>query len=160
MIIKGTDLMVFLQDPGTGNYKSIGYATSHTLTVGSNTTEISTKDSGGGKWVEQNVNKLNWSMSTENLFSLEGEQEGHSFDDLFKYMVNRQTVDLVFALESTWTIKPDTVPVGGWTPVTAPQYKGQAYITDLSVNAPDGDNASFSATFTGNGKLELIEPAP
>jgi hypothetical protein len=81
MIIKGTDLMVFATIGSS--LKSIAYATSHSLTVGANSTEISTKDSGGGKWIETNIQKLNWSMTTENLFTFEGGGQGHSFDDLF-----------------------------------------------------------------------------
>jgi predicted secreted protein len=149
-IIKGSDLMVFATIGST--LKSIAYATNHTLTVGSSSTEISTKDSGGGKWVETNVQKLNWSMSTENLFAWEGGGEGQSFDDLFAKMVSREPLTLVFALENSST-KPDVVPTGGWTPATAPRYTGSAYITDLQINAPDGDNASFTATFTGTGAL-------
>jgi hypothetical protein len=94
-------------------------------------------------------------MGTENLFTWEGGCEGHSYDDLFDKMITREPLTLVFALEDS-TVKPFVVPTGGWDPSDTPRYTGSAFITDLSVNAPDGDNASFSATFTGTGALTHI----
>lgn len=40
-----------------------------------------------------------------------------------------------------------TVPSGGWTPSTSGTYSGKVIITSLEVNAPNGDNATFTATF-------------
>ena len=151
MIIKGSDLMLFVQQ-GASTYKSVGYATNHTLTIGSTSSEVSTKDSGGGLWNEAVVQKLNWSTTTENLFSLDC--EGVTFDDLFGIMTSRQEITVQFTLESSYLTKPTQVPTGGWSPLATPKYSGKAYITDLQVNAPDGDNASFTATLTGIGALE------
>ena len=44
-IIKGDDLMLFIPD-GSNGYKSIAYATSHTLTMSAETTDVNTKDHG------------------------------------------------------------------------------------------------------------------
>ena len=74
-------------------------------------------------------------------------------------MVERTPVSVKFALESGYADKPDTVPTGGWTPIAAPVYSGDAYITDLQLNAPDGDNASFTATLTGSGALAKTMPS-
>ena len=150
MIIKGSDLMLFVQQGGV--YKSIGYATNHTVTIGSQSQEISTKDSGGGLWSEGTVHKLNWQMTTENLYSLE--PEGVSYDDLFDMMTTRQQVNVQFSLESSYLSKPNQVPTGGWSPIATPKYSGKCMITDIQKNAPDGDAASFTATFTGVGALE------
>jgi predicted secreted protein len=155
MILKGTDLMVFTDVKGSGTLKSIAYATNHTLTVGTASQEISTKDSGGGKWTELNIHKLNWSSSSENLYSYDG--AGTNYNDLFKKMLTRESLKLRFSLEDQYEDKPDAVPAGGWTAVDAPEYEGTAFITDLQLNAPDGDNASFSVTFTGSGALRLVE---
>jgi hypothetical protein len=45
----------------------------------------------------------------------------------------------------------------GWTPIDKPRYTGEACITDLQLNAPDGDNATFSCTLRGTGELKLVE---
>lgn len=142
MILSGTDVMVFVDD------KSIAYATSHSLTVGSNSSEVSTKDDAQGIWQAAVVQKLNWSATTENLYSIDG--AGNGFDDLFEAMVSRKPVKLKFGLESTYANK-GSVPPAGWTPIASPMFSGDAYVTDLAMNAPNADNASFTATFTGTG---------
>jgi predicted secreted protein len=154
MILRGTDLMVFTDVMGSSTSKSIAYATNHTLSLTANSQEISTKDSGGGKWLEMNLQKLSWSATSENLYSYDG--SGSNYNDLFEKMLTREPLKLVFALENS-TTKPDVVPTAGWAPVTAPRYTGSAYITDLQLNAPDGDNASFTVTFTGTGALALTD---
>jgi hypothetical protein len=99
---------------------------------------------------------LNWSTTTENLYSYD--QAGQGYNDLFTIMVARTPVEIKFALESGYEVKPDNVPSGGWTPIAAPVYSGSAYITDLQLNAPDGDNASFTATLTGSGAISITLP--
>jgi predicted secreted protein len=74
-------------------------------------------------------------------------------------MVARTAIDGVFALEGNSTNldtdKLDTVPTDGWIP-KAKQYKGKVYITSLEVNAPNGDNATFTVEFTGTGALTAV----
>lgn len=143
-ILSGTDIMVFLDG------KSIAFATNHTLTIGSTSSEVSTKDDAQGIWQHAVVQKLNWSATTENMYSLDG--SGAGFEDLFAAMTKRQAVKLKFGLESTYANK-GTVPATGWSPIASPIYSGDAYITDLSWNNPNGDNSTFTATFTGTGQL-------
>lgn len=144
-IIKGSTVMVFMDD-GT-SAKSIAYATNHTLTIGTNSSEISTKDNANSIWTQSVVQSLNWSLTTENLYSVDG--EGNSFEDLFDAMTSRTPVTVKFGISAT---PGGAVPTGGWLPGTAIK-TGQAVITDLTMNAPVDDNASFTATFTGVGAL-------
>ena len=153
--INGSDLMVFLKGDST-DYISIAFATSHSLSLSTETVETSSNDT-GGEWVAQAPRKLSWTTTTENLFSVEG--EGKVFTDLFDLWTNRTEVELVFGLEKDYQTKADEVPEGGWTPVTTGQYKGKAIITSLEVNAPNGDNATFTATFTGVGALTKVATA-
>jgi predicted secreted protein len=148
-ILKGTDLMVFVK-VGTA-FKSIAYATNHTLNLASTSASVSTKDSGGGVWDEAVVQKLNWTMSSENLYSNDG--QGVVFDDLFALYANRTKVTVVFALEDDYLSPPTTVPTGGWTPIDSPRYEGTAYISSITVNAPNADNASLSVELQGIGAL-------
>ena len=89
-VIKGRDLMLFI------NGKSIAFATSHSLTISMDTTETTSKDS-GGKWVTSNAGKISWEVKTENLFSNDG--EGVTFENLFDMMTAQTPIDAVFALE-------------------------------------------------------------
>ena len=149
--INGSDLMLFIESTGEGTaFKSIAFATSHSLSISAETVETSSKDT-GGKWVSKAPRKLSWTMSTENLYSLDG--EGSTYDDLFTAMTERKELSVVFSLEKEYAAKKDEVPEGGWTPVTTGQYKGKVVITSLELNAPNGDNATFTASFEGVGAL-------
>lgn len=151
--INGSDLMLFLKGTGDTAPKSIAFATNHSLSISAETVETSSKDS-GGKWVSKAPRKLSWTMSTENLYSLDG--EGSTYDDLFTLMTGREEIEVVFSLEKDYATKADEVPEGGWTPVTTGQYKGKVVITSLELNAPNGDNATFTASFEGVGALTKV----
>lgn len=147
-IIKGDNLMLF-----NAEGRSIALATSHTLSISADTADINTKDH--GIWGSTEVNKINWEISTENLYSVE------SFDNLFTTMMSRTPVDIYFGLKSetgNGTVDEDGTPITTgstdktWTKANG-SYKGKAYITSLTANAASGDNATFSATFTGVGAL-------
>ena len=146
-VINGGDLMLFLG--GT----SIAFSTSHKLSISAETVETSSKDN-GGKWVAKAVRKLSWNMSTENLYSLEG--AGKTYDDLFTMMTGRTEIDAIFTVEKDYATKADAVPAGGWLPSTTGQYKGKVVITSLELNAPNGDNATFTASFEGVGALTKV----
>lgn len=143
-VINGGDLMLFIGG------KSIAFATSHKLSINVETVETTSKDS-GGKWVNKAARKISWNMSTENLYSDEG--EGMTFSDLFDKLTAREPIQAVFCLEKNYTVKVDEVPEGGWIPSTTGTYTGQVIITSLEANAPNGDNATFTASFEGVGAL-------
>lgn len=147
-IIKGTDLMVFQGG------KSLAYATSCSLKLGSKTTSISSKDH--GKWEATKPVKFNWEMSSDNLFT------EADFGTLVTAWKAGLPVDVVFDIAKEISTATDAdgdgilVPELGWTPKGGAQgkgVKGKAYITTIDVNAPDGDNATYSVTFMGVGEL-------
>lgn len=144
-IIQGSDLMLFIGG------KSIAFATSHSLSLSAETVETTNKDT-GGKWVTKAARKISWTMNTENLYCVTG--EGNTYDELFDAMVNRTALDVVFTLEgNSTTSKLDEVPTDGWTPKATSGYVGKAYVTSLELNAPNGDNATFTASFEGCSAL-------
>lgn len=147
--IKGGKLMLFIGDQ---NPKSIAFATNHTFSINASLSDTSNKDEGAGDWNSQEPNLLDWSIDTENLYSLDG--EGNNYSDLFDIMVSKQKVKCVFALTAE---SGDNVPTGGWSPATptatSPIYEGNAVISSLQLNAPNGEYASLTATFTGIGAI-------
>lgn len=150
-IIKGGDMMLFVGG------KSIGYATNHTLSINADTKETSTKDS-GGKWQTSEVGVLSWTATSENLMS--NDQQGVGYQQLVDYMIARTEITGVFTLEGNSTnldtSKLDNVPTGGWTPDSdTPTLTGQMIITSVELNAPNGENATFTVNFTGTGSLAL-----
>lgn len=153
-VIKGGDLMLFV------NGKSIGFATSHSLSISADTKETTSKDS-GGKWQSSEVGILSWTASSENLCA--DKAEGVGYDELFDMMIARKPITGVFALEGNSTDlaegKLDKVKTGGWTPKASDGYTGQMVITSLEKNAPNGENATFTAQFTGVGELKKVSAA-
>ena len=146
--ISGGDLMLFLDT------KSIAYATNHTLEISGETQDTSNKDEGSGDWASNEVSILSWTASSDNLYSLDG--EGDNFEDLFDIMVAKTPIDAVFAKKSQASSVVD-VPTGGWTAATS-GYKGKVVITSLTLNAPNGEYATYTAQFQGVGALEKFAP--
>lgn len=144
-IIKGSRLMVFLNDA------PIAFATSHSLSITVNTSEVSTKDHGDFPSVIGN--NITWEITTENLYSDNAESA------LWAAMKTMQPVTVKFAPASNYSNETSQKGIVGvesateWTAGTAIA-SGKALITSLSVNAPAGDNATLSATFTGVGELD------
>lgn len=143
--VRGGDMMLFF------NGKSIAYATSHTLTISGDTQDTSNKDEGGGDWGSNEVSKLSWSATSENMYSLDG--QGSNFDDLYDLMVKKEPVTATFSKK---TETATDVPDGGWT-ASKPDYEGKAVITSLELNAPNGEYATYSVQFTGVGALTKVE---
>lgn len=148
-IIKGGTLMVFESHEINGaltNPKSIPLATSHTLRISAETSDVSHKDIADA-WSANDITKFSWEATTDNLYSDEG------MERLFTIMKNKEKVYMYFAPKSQaeGTPLPST---GTWTAAQDKGFVGLAYITSLEVNAQNGENATYSATFTGAGKLE------
>lgn len=152
-IMKGGDLMLFVKIGSS--MKSIAFATSHKLSISGDSVETSTKDS-SGKWTSKQVNKLNWNVTTDNLYSLDG--AGANYSDLFGMMTDMKEIEIVFSLESGYANKANAVPVGGWTPIASPQYRGKVIMTSLELNAPNGENATYTASFEGVEALTEFVP--
>lgn len=142
--IKGGDLMLFVDS------KSIAYATNHTLEINGETTDTSNKDEGGGDWASSEVSILSWNATSENLYSVDG--KGDNFGDLFDLMIAKTPIDAVFSKKSETSTD---VPTDGWTP-SVPKYSGKVVITNLSLNAPNGEYATYSVQFQGVGALTKV----
>jgi len=142
--IKGGTMMAFV------NGKSIACATSHTRTVTMETKETSSKDS-GGVWGTSEAGILSWSARSENISST-GEA-GLTYDDLVDLMIAREPITLVMGpKKETAAEVPDT----GWTPADGKGRTGEAFITNVEENLPNGDNATFTVDFTGTGPLKKV----
>lgn len=152
-IVKGKKLMVWVKS-GSGNYTSIGYCTNHTLSTSASTISVSHKDladAGSGKWDDQDIDTLSWTITAEAFYA--NSQEGIGFADVFGYYAAGTVLDLKFAVAADSTTG---VPTGGWAvPSTGTILTGKAIISSMDVNAPTDDNASFSVTFTGKGALSV-----
>lgn len=147
-IVKGSMLQVRITDAQNVEH-ILGFATSHSLSVTTNTTEVSTKDHGDyPAIIAQN---LTWEVQCENLYT------NANGRDLLAIQTGKQLVDLVFARVSNYDSKGivDNSNPSAWeVDDTHPILSGKAYLTSFSLNAPAGDNATVSCTFTGCGSFD------
>lgn len=144
-VVPGKDMMIFV------NKKATALATNHRLSITAETSEAASKDDGA--WGSSTVTKLRWEGATEALVSADSDVD--SYDTLFDAMLTRQPVEIISGRPSN--ITDDGVPEGGWTAPTTNYYKGQALITSLEKNDPNGDNSSMTISYTGVGKLERVK---
>lgn len=142
-IIKGKDLMLFDSDS-----HSFAYATNHTLTLSSELATVSSKDH--GLWDGGEVQKFSWEISTENLYTED------DFVTMFDHWTAGDKITVKFGLKSE-----DLDGIVGdqshdyWTlDSSKPYFQGQVIITSLTANANNGENATYSATLKGIGKIE------
>ena len=151
-IIKGSHLMVFMED-ANGDLQPIAFATSHTFSKQLNTQEVNCKDFGDVSAVlPQNYS---WTMQTDNLYSINGYQAvNNAFKDMAKVLVYFGETN--YRQTSTQASIVDVDVASDWSKEGFGE-QGYAYITALDVTASAGENATFSATFTGTGTLEEVE---
>lgn len=151
-IILGTELMLFVKD-SSGKTKALGASTACKLTLNANTLETSSKDS--GKWTSNQPAKLSWSCSSDNLFTIA------NYAELMEKCINREKINVMFTTAHDFNNKDG---VGdGWEISTSTDtnymaaWEGEAIITSIDMNAPDGDNATYSISMTGSGALKKAE---
>ena len=146
-IIKGRDLMLFNSDG-----HSYAYATNHTFTMTAETSDITSKDH--GVWGASEVSRVTWEITSENLYSTE------DYDSMFQTMTAGEPITIRFGLKNTPS-DPDMTPADGnmalpyWTSQNT-FYQGKALITSLVANANNGENATYSITLTGVGKMQKV----
>lgn len=167
-MIKGSQLMIF-RKVGTA-WKSVGFATNHQLSIQTSTSSVQTKDHGNYPAVVPQ--QTTWTLTAENVYCDTGAAtDASNAERIYMKMLNDQEqVDLYFS-KATWNAANlgaqgygivagtqgagATVPTdGSWTRATGAAntvIHGKAYVTDFSVNAPTGDYATLSVTFTGSG---------
>lgn len=110
----------------------ISKGTGHSLTIGQDVFEITSKDSAG--WKEIKPGLRNWSISGEFRFA---ENSTYGFTDLVAVHAARSSVNIKF----TTNTSGDNY------------YHGVAYLTSLEMSADMEDAQGFSASFEGTGVL-------
>ena len=137
--IKGQNLRVMVGG------KCIAMATSCTFHVSAQLEDSSTKDS-VGDFQDQEVTGLSWDAQTESLVTLEDNgTNGELPQDILSLMINKTKVTLTFDQTAGTNNRVAQNSVI--------KKSGQAYITDMSVQAANRQNSTLSVQFTGTGPL-------
>lgn len=152
-VIQGSDVML------TVGSKPIGFATSHTLSITTETADISNKDFGNG-YSSVLPTTISWECSCEAMYATDVYEGSATYAELLGYVTNKTEVTVVFgnsqnAGASTRTSEVDSA--GGW--VVSGVANGKGYITSLELNGANGEAATFSVTITGNGAIKAGAPS-
>jgi len=122
--VEGTDLLVYW------NGTAIAYSKNCTLNMELGNTPTTNKDDSG--WEGILPTKRKWSVDGDGLYNYAG-----SVSDLFALYNNRSRVSIKFTNNTSGD----------------KYYTGYAYITKLQLSAPDGETATYSFSFGGDGTL-------
>lgn len=136
-VIKGQNLRLKIAG------KFVGFATSCTVHVSASLEDSSTKDSSDGIFQEQQLTGLAWDISTDALYSVDTDATGINAEGALDAILARQKVDIEF----TGTVGTNN------RQATGHKYTGQAWINDISINAANRQNASYSLKAQGTGPL-------
>jgi TP901-1 family phage major tail protein len=132
-VVNGTNLRIY------DGAVPLGYATSCTLDMSSETRETLSKDS-VSSWAEFEVGQLSATLSFEGFFSEDTTINSNtvkSIRDIFTKFSAKTAI--------SWRFTTDTA--------TEVQYSGSGYITALNYSAPVEENATYSGTITVNGAV-------
>lgn len=124
--------------------KCVAFATSCTFHTALNLEESSTKDS-TNNYAEQTPTGLSWDLSCDALYSVDTDATGVNAIDALDIVLAQTKVQVQF--EQTNGEKNRETVSGGAV------YSGYAYVNDISVNATNRQNTSYSIQMTGDGAL-------
>jgi predicted secreted protein len=123
------------KNTGTPTPAAFACETNATLSVTQNTTTVSCKSIAAGGWESAIPTTKSWEVTCDCLYQDDDVATGGEFVDLMDlYITGANEVEVSISdAHNAWS--------------------GVAICTSLSLNAPDGDSATYSATFTGKGPL-------
>jgi len=127
--LNGHDLLVYVDGV------ALTHSTSCSVSISMSTISATTKDS--NKWEDILPGTRTWSMSSENNLALDA---ANGIEEVFAILDDAdRSVTVKFATSDA----ADRF------------FSGTAYITEISVDAPDESPATFSISFQGTGALTL-----
>lgn len=144
--VLGNEFFVF--DGSTG--VPLAYATECSLSISADTIETSNKMS--GTWASALPGQNSWTVSTSALYAADS---SWGYNQMFQSMSQRRPYKIKFGRVKNYNTIPDyTNPANYTLDASAGYYEGDAYLTSLELSAGNGEVASMSAEFTGNGQIQ------
>jgi predicted secreted protein len=139
--INGTSLTLYIPQGAVGSevWIPIGLAKSASLSISSDTPDISTKDSSA--WTEVMAGMKSFSMDFDALLSLTDDASANGFVPLYSYFTDRTTVKVAFGKDGSF-------------------WYGDAIISSLEQSAEAEQPVSFSGSLTGTGALTYSTASP
>jgi tail tube protein len=148
MIMNGTDLLLYYSaDDGT-TYTAFAHATAHSISYDMGTRKTSDKKSGTADTVAPL--RTSFSGSLDGLVTYVAACDYHA---LLGFIKNRTMLKVATATDDGSGDPDDSTVATG----TAAYYTGDIYLTNVTKNANDEDNVTYSASFIGNGELDPVD---
>jgi predicted secreted protein len=138
-IMNGTDLFLFV-DEADGD-TPLAHATSHSISYSMGTRETSDKSSGNATTIAPT--RTRYTGSADGLVTFDADCDYHT---LMAFVIARTKLFITSAHVAT-----------GAVDLSMKNYTGEIYLTDVTLNAADQENASYSITFEGNGALTPVD---
>ena len=133
--LSGKLVVVKWDTPSPGTPAAFACETNATLSMTQNTVTASCKSQAAGGWESAVATTKTWEVTCDALMQDDDKATDGEFVDLSELFITGPN-DVGVSIGDAHNV---------WT--------GKAICTSLSLNAPDGDSATYSATFTGVGAL-------
>ena len=135
----GNELFVYTDSSAN----PVAYATECSLSINANQIDTSNKQS--GIWASAIAGQLSWSISASAIYTSDA-----NYHDLYSKMISRNPVTVTIGCVQSLNSDAST-----YTKLDSSHYNysGNAFITSMELQAGNGQVASFSVEFTGEGKL-------
>ena len=130
--VNGTQFGVFI------NNTLIAFSTSCSINISQETMNVTTANT--GNWNSRTVSRRDWEVSCSALMSFDSCVTNRKFFDLYSNYIATQTL---FTLKFKTNVSGDKF------------FTGEAILTELSLDAPNEETATFSASFVAAGPLAV-----
>ena len=146
-IVLGEKVQLWVKDKSGATPTCLAMATSLSVEISADATDISSKDS--GRWASSLLGKISWTASASNLFTVA------DYSKLIDVMVANTPIEIVFATVKNY----DTVTSGTTDTPTVwesndDMYHGKVIVNSISLSANNGEVATYDVSFTGVGALQ------
>ena len=153
-IVLGEKVQLWVKDKSGATPTCLAMATSLSVEISADATDISSKDS--GRWSSSLLDKISWTASASNLFTVA------DYSKLIDVMVANTPIEIVFATVKNYdTVTSGTTDSEGMftnTPTVwesnDDMYHGKVIVNSISLSANNGEVATYDVSFTGVGALQ------
>ena len=153
-IVLGEKVQLWVKDKSGATPTCLAMATSLSVEISADATDISSKDS--GRWASSLLGKISWTASASNLFTVA------DYSKLIDVMVANTPIEIVFATVKNYdTVTSGTTDSEGMftnTPTVwesnDDMYHGKVIVNSISLSANNGEVANYDVSFTGVGALQ------
>ena len=151
-IVLGEKVQLWVKDKSGATPTCLAMATSLSVEISADATDISSKDS--GRWSSSLLGKISWTASASNLFTVA------DYSKLIDVMVANTPIEIVFATVKNYdTVTSGTTDSEGMftnTPFESndDMYHGKVIVNSISLSANNGEVATYDVSFTGVGALQ------